>query len=165
MMQKSRVFITLSVVLFGLAGTVHATLFNVELIDNNGPHITGVVDTASDTFTVNTWTENPGGYNFLTPTNLPRVYNAMTGSPSCPFDTPNYDVSDEWDGTIGPDWAFIYPTGSRSSWEWSQPVDTPNLWNDGWGSRGFDTNPPNYANTLFDPPHPCRRKLLGRRSS
>jgi len=53
----------LALLLFWLVGVwdSEATLYSVELVDNDGPRITGVVDTTADIFTILTWAENPGG--------------------------------------------------------------------------------------------------------
>lgn len=103
-----------------------AALFNVDLVDNDGPHIMGYVDTTANTMTVTSWTENPGGNSFWTASNLPRTYDAVdaVGDP--------FDVPDNWDGTIGNTWGFLNPLGNMSA-GWNEGTFVNDTSSDGWG--------------------------------
>jgi len=104
-----------------------ATLFNVELIDNDGPLILGQVDTVSDTFTITAWTENPLGTVWWSAADLPRTYLALDAAGA------SFDVPDGWDGTIGTDWAFINPeTLGEAGWI-NGLFSSLTLIRDGWG--------------------------------
>jgi len=104
----------------------NATLYSVELIDNDGPHITGVVDTTADTFTILTWIENPGGTAFWSGNDLPRTYQAKNSNGNA------YDVPDNWNGTMS-GWGFLNPNNFyHSGWNEGASADDIYLF-DGWG--------------------------------
>ena len=86
-----------------LAATASAVIIPFSLVDNDGPAISGFVDTTADQATFNTWTENSGGVDFFTPVSLPIVLDAVDSTGA------SFDVGDDWDGTIGSTWAFIAP--------------------------------------------------------
>lgn len=117
-------------VLLLCADRAGAVLFDVELIDNDGPHILGQVNSNTDELTVSSWTENPGGINFWTPSDLPRTYLA-TSSTGAAFDVPN-----DWNGTIDSTWGFIaLNTLPGSGWnEGSFTTVTPQI-HGGWGAQ------------------------------
>lgn len=110
--------------------TAQATLFDVEYIDLDGPHWTGQVDTTTDELTILTWSENPGGSDFLFPTGLPITLLAVTsGTGLNPFDVP-----DDWDGTISTSWAFVLPTPNSSiSWGGGTLIPFNDVASFGWG--------------------------------
>ena len=112
------------------AHTAQATLFGVEYIDLDGPHWTGQVDTTTDELTILTWSENPGGSDFLFPTALPITLLAVTsGAGLNPFDVP-----DSWDGTISASWAFVLPTPNASiPWGGGTLIPFNSVAGFGWG--------------------------------
>lgn len=117
-----------SVALPILTANCSGALYDVELIDSDGPHIVGQVDTLTDKFTINSWTENTGGVVWWSPSDLPRTYDALTT-------TGLYDVPNNWDGTIGTDWGFINPlTLFDNSWT-NGSFHAPTLIREGWGGR------------------------------
>lgn len=111
--------------------SAQATLFNVEFNDFDGPHWTGQVDTTTDTLTIFTWLENPGGTLFWTPASLPLTLSALTGGGTVhnPFDVP-----DSWDGTISTSWAFVLDVvNSDIPWVEGTPKPFSNITSFGWG--------------------------------
>jgi hypothetical protein len=119
------------------AAAGNATLVEIDYLDRNGtggfpdnggPHWTGVVDTVSNTLTINTWIDLPGTPEFWTPnlTALPLVWPAVksNGSP--------YDVPDNWTGHIDASFGFVSPTSVRNM-QWNEGV---------WGQApGFSLPP------------------------
>jgi hypothetical protein len=77
----------------------------------------GVVDTAADTLTITEWVNLPGS-PYWTLTSIPLTLPAVTSSRS------RFDVPDNWDGSIGNDWAFI-STISNFDLAWLQGQPDP----------------------------------------
>ena len=102
-MQKSHLLCAICLLTFGITASVQASVFNVTFTDNDGPQWTGQVDTAADTVLITSWTENPGGSIFWTPSALPLVWDAVDSSGT------GFDVPDNWDGTIDTTWGFLSP--------------------------------------------------------
>ena len=92
-----------------VAGPAQATLFDVNWVDDDGSQWAGVVDTSTDTLTISSWIENPGGTAYFSLIEL-SAWNAITPTGAA------FDVPDNWDMTIGSDWAFVRPIGNGAGW-------------------------------------------------
>ncbi|MBX3432818.1 MAG: hypothetical protein KF847_05825 [Pirellulales bacterium] len=105
-----------------------ARLVSIEYYDRGvinpeyagGPLWTGVVDTTTNTLTINTWIELPlHGAEFWVPQNLPLVWPAKHFNDL--GEAADYDVPDDFDGTIDQTWAFISDQTLREM-AWKAPV-------------------------------------------
>ncbi len=106
-----------------------AAVFLVDLIDNDGPHISGQVDTSLDILTVTSWTENAGGTAFWTPSTLSRTYSAID------FFMSPFDVPDNWNGTIGTNWGFLNNNDlNATGWNEGTFMSPGIVIFDGWGA-------------------------------
>lgn len=106
----------------GYATLVHIDYYDINLPDSpfpdaGGPHWTGIVNTATNTLTIQTWDEISGSDEFWTPlwtpdlSALPLVWRAFD------FNGDLYDVPDTFDGTIDATFAFISEVSARNmSW-------------------------------------------------
>jgi hypothetical protein len=106
----------------------NAALYDVALVDLDGPQIVGQVNTTTNKFVVTSWTENPGGIATWSPTlaSLPLTYTAFINSGAV------YDVPDNWAGTVDLTWGFIADR-SNASIQWNEGVYTEPLRHHGWG--------------------------------
>lgn len=113
--------------------SANAAQLSVQFTDNDGPQWTGIVDTTTDTLTINTWVEGAGGRDFWTPTGplTFKAYEAATFNTTFGALTP-FDVPDGWDGSIGPDWGFLSDL-TKQQISWNQGVFTANNSRLGWG--------------------------------
>lgn len=129
--MNKRLSNTLCVLTFLLlySATVNSALFSVEFTDLDGPQWSGLVDTTTDTATINSWIENPGGTDFWTPVNLPLTLIAVDGSG-------NYDVPDNWDGSIDNTWGFL-STAHLSGIIFNEGLFPDTFSTPGWGAS-FD---------------------------
>jgi len=104
-------------------------VFQVELKDNDGPHVFATVNTTTDSMTINTWTEIAGNFEYWTPSDLPRVYPAINSVGG------TYDVPDNWDGTIDSNWGFVNPDKLPVAGWTEGSYAALALVHDGWGGR------------------------------
>jgi len=134
-MQRKMMMRLIAVAVVCAAGQgAWATVFSVELEDSLGPHLFGVVDTTTDTFTITSWTENPGSPDIWRPApgSFPMTLPALNSLGQ------SHDVPDDWDGTIPTWWGFVGPQVNELDW-----LDgTPESFQEarlGWGGGGFGT--------------------------
>ncbi len=73
--------------------TAKAAFFDIEFIDEDGPHWTGTVNTELDVLEIVSWEEGAGGIDWWTPI-TPLIWVAVDG------DGENYDVPNNWDGSL-----------------------------------------------------------------
>jgi hypothetical protein len=108
--------------------SLHATLFHVSLIDDDGPQILGEVDSGTDTFTVTSWLENAGGTAFWSPSqaSLPVLYTALDPTGAV------FDVPEDWNGTIDLTWGFVADLRNADI-TWNEGVYTDIIRHHGWG--------------------------------
>ena len=121
--------------LFVTARSNAQTVFNVEFNDLDGPHWTGQVDTNTDSLTITTWKENPGGNDFWTPQILPWTWFALNAA-----GTP-VDVRPNWDGTIDGSWGFFPSETSNDLIPWEETAThgpPPDLTGIGWGGMRIE---------------------------
>jgi hypothetical protein len=117
--------------------------------DPAGPIIDGVVDAASDTFTIGSWVNSPGSM-FWTPalSQLPLTLHAYSFAGGGVA----YNVPDAWDGIIS-GWAFLLqPPQDSHSIQWQQGTFPGTVTSFGWGGfRGYDgsVGPLEGGNTAF----------------
>jgi hypothetical protein len=127
-----RIILVLSLVcLFG-AGPASATVFFIELIDTDDQlTIRGEVDSATNKLTVTSW-ENIGPIAFWNPdpgvpSNLPISYTALDSVGV------NFDVPDNWDGTISSDWGFVADLPNTAI-AWVEGAYVEVIRHHGWGA-------------------------------
>ncbi len=98
--------------------------------------VTGKVDTTTDTFTIDSWTNGAGARTWApVPSSLPWDWPAVTGA-TC--DT--YDIPDNWDCTIGDDWGFIDASDLRTrQWEQGTWKFSDTMWV-AWGASAGSFN-------------------------
>ena len=122
-------FLTICIVLLIVIGATEAyAANNTTLIYSTGPEIHGEVNTLTNTFTVTSWVENPGGSNWWTPapSSLPLTYTALTPSGAV------FDVPDNWNGIIF-GWAFICDL-TNAAIQWNEGTYTSDtVRHHGWG--------------------------------
>ncbi len=80
----------------------HATLFDVTWSNNKGSHWTGVVNTTNNTLVIDSWTTNDRIRQWW---KLPETESIIFDAVDINGDT--FEIADDWDGTIGTDWAFF----------------------------------------------------------
>lgn len=138
----------------GFSNFAGASLFSVAFTDNDGPQWTGVVDSVTDSLSIQTWVEGPGGTAYWTPTlaALPLNFQAfMAPSFPTPFAslTP-FDVPDNWDGIIGPSWGFLSDL-TKPNIAWNEGVFAGNNSRMGWGIAQFNSEviQDNFATSSF----------------
>jgi len=105
--------------------SANGALFNVDYNDFTGPHWTGVIDTASDKLSINTWTETAGFPDYWTPSSLPLVWDAIDSGGSI------FDVPDDWNGSLGINWGFMSPV-VLSAMSFNEGTSTINNMKPGW---------------------------------
>lgn len=108
----------------------YATLVHVDYYDINpptslfpnagGPHWTGIVNTSTNTLTIQTWDEIAGSTPFWTPLWTPDLSASPLVWRAFDFNGDLYDVPDTFDGTIDATFAFISEVSARNM-----------LWNEG----------------------------------
>lgn len=117
-----------TLITFGsLAGGANAAIFSVSLNDFDGYQISGTVDSATDVFTITSWSES-GGFAGWLPENasLPIILSART-------QIGLFDVPDDWGGTIDNSWGFISDL-SNNALVWSDGDYTETKRHFGWGA-------------------------------
>jgi len=115
-------------------------LFMVDASATSGAiGFSGVVDTAADTFTVNTVTDGAGGLDFWT-ISAPLVLNAVDSGGGA------YDVPDTWNGTIDSTWGFLGPQLGTIAYNEGSASTAWSTWSTGWGAFA------NSAGTIFTTP-------------
>jgi hypothetical protein len=124
----------------GATGCV-GTLISVSMSSDNGPNITGFVDTTADKFTISAWT-NQGTTDAWTPSvsSLPIVLTAQAPAGA------SFDVPDNFSGNVGSaaGYGFFLPIGTFSeSITWTQGTLSTAQTSFGWG--GFRSTPTFYA--------------------
>ncbi len=88
---------------YSLVDVPNGTKFLVDYNDSDGPHWTGVIDTATDNLTITNWTPNPGKFTELTgPTVWPAVNlvlkDTLFGWTYHEIQT--LDIPDDWSGDM-----------------------------------------------------------------
>ena len=116
--------------IISLSNRCDAQLYSVEFNDPDGPHWTGIVDTARNSLDIETWTENPGGMSFWTLQDLPADWGARTVVNSL---NTQFDIPFNWDGTIDDNWGFT-PFNNISQLNWNEGVYTELGIATGWGA-------------------------------
>ncbi len=131
-------YLNILVLLFAFS-PAHATLFDVTWSNGNGSHWTGAVDTTHNTLVIYSWTEKDSG-----------AWLTLSPSKSIIFDAVDingntFEIADNWDGTIGTDWAF-FSRLSIGEIEWNEGTYTGGYSEDpiGWGGRSFTQNGSTY---------------------
>ena len=115
----------------------YATVYDVNLVDLDGPQIAGQVNTATDRFVVTSWIEYPGGLVNWSPAavSLPLTYTALTSSGAI------FDVPDIWDGKIDLTWGFV-ADARNAGVVWNEGVFSEPGQHHGWGGgRSRATRP------------------------
>ncbi len=131
-----KVFLLLTIASLALAvfsNFAGATQFNVTFTQNSALQWTGVVDTATDTLSIQTWVVEGGSY--WTPSTTPLAFKAYSASSTAYTSFANlnfYDVPDNWDGTIGSNWGFLSDL-LKSSISWNEGTFLGNNSRLGWG--------------------------------
>jgi hypothetical protein len=133
-----------------VAPLVRAAQFSVHLVDTTGPTIDGLVNTATDTFRINSWGNAPSATTW-TPTlnQFPLTLCALSDSAT------SFDVPDNWNGSIS-SWAFVLPPGqSITTVQWQQGIPSGSFADVsfGWGGYRWGTSVGHIGdfphNTLF----------------
>ena len=127
-----------------LQSIANATIYDVNLVDLDGPQIVGQVDTATNRFVVTSWIENPGGLANWSPSpaSLPLTYTALMSSGAV------YDVPDNWDGKIDLTWGFI-ADARNADVLWNEGAYTEAGRHHGWGGGITVATRPAIAVSLF----------------
>lgn len=107
-----------------LSPSVSSDIIRFRLVDEEGPIVTGFVDTTLDSATLETVQQSPGS-PYWTPTDLPMTLLAVDSS-GHPFDVP-----DIWDGKISDDWMFLAQQRNDQI-NWLEGTG-PSLSTFGWG--------------------------------
>lgn len=125
--KSVRGFAATLITLGTLAGGANAAIFAVSLNDFDGYQISGTVDSATDVFTITSWSESGGFAGWLPEnTSLPITLSARTQVGS-------FDVPDNWGGTIDSSWGFISDQ-SNNALVWSDGDYTELNRHFGWGA-------------------------------
>jgi len=136
---KSKLFNTflggLILSITSLVNVANAGLIIVNFVDNDGPQWEGIVDTSLNTLTINSWVEGAGGTGHWTPSAVPLIFRAYATPGVGTFQFNQllaYDISDSWDGTIGPTWGFLSDL-TKMTISWNEGVFAANNSRLGWG--------------------------------
>lgn len=130
--MKSIVFL----VVFGLSSLCHGSIIQFFLDDDQGPRVTGFVNTDLDLAIVETFEHFERG-NFWTLEELPYVLEAVNSDGS------RYDVPDDWEAVIDETWGFVAEKRNTDS-VWVEGKSN-SLEAFGWGVWGLPSD--GYFNT------------------
>jgi hypothetical protein len=134
-MHRSKVATIATLAAFlAVAPLVRSEQFSIHLVDTTGPTIDGIVDTATDTFRINSWVNAPSAVTW-TPTlnQFPLTLSALSDSGT------SFDIPDNWNGSIS-SWAFVLPPGqSITTVQWQQGIPSGSFADAsfGWGGYRF----------------------------
>lgn len=123
--------------------------------DLNSRFMSGVVDTAANTFVIDYWAGKVGGLDLISPVNQPLTLAAYSvGEGLSPFDIP-----DSWNGTVGSEgfgilWGFAL-SEPNSGITWSEPLsrELMNLLGFGFGAY-YDNSGSGGPRISIDNPDP-----------
>lgn len=130
----SRLTLGFTVILLALSvPSAEAGVFAIEMSNGGGPMISGTVDTTSDTFRIDSWTDS----SVSPETKFPKVSELPLTLVALDTDFAGFDVPDDWDGSIGfgQGWGFFLPSGQDlTTVDWEQgPVTNFQGASFGWG--------------------------------